>query len=182
MAEVISLFLTATHNIRESPKTVCWELQDYTSYRLKVNNSLGFTDCYTHPGEVSECCGHVSSSCPVFKVLQDFAAASTQYTLWISFCFSPRLQSRRVQRRMGGCLSGHSGSPQPGNARMHRQQPGASYSGTTSASHSRTLIFCPGCYIFWMLHCHGGKGDSVKIYGVITGTHTTICLFAVSFI
>lgn len=44
MAEIISLFLSATHNIQESPETVCWELQDFTCYRLKVNNSLGFID------------------------------------------------------------------------------------------------------------------------------------------
>lgn len=113
-----------------SPETVCWELQDFTSYRLKVNKSLGVTGYYTHPGQVSKCQRHAPSSCPVFKVLQEFAAASpvhsspaAQYTLWISFCVSPGLQSRRAERRARGCLSGHSCSSQPGNAGLHGQQP-----------------------------------------------------------
>jgi len=127
--------------------------ENFTSYRLKVSNSLGSTDNYTHPWEVSNCRRHISSSCPVFKALKKFAAASpgrscpaANYTLWISFCVFPS----RVGRR--GCLSGHSCSSQLGNARQHGQQSRACYSDMASVSQSRSLVFCPGCSTLWRLH------------------------------
>lgn len=96
-------FLTAGHDIWEYLNTVCWELQDFSSYRLKVNNCLGFTDYYTHPEEVSKCQRCASSSCPVFQVLQVFAAASpghsfscSIYALDFLLCFS------QAQKQEGG--------------------------------------------------------------------------------
>lgn len=108
-AEIISLFLTAGHDIQEYPKTLCWELQDFTSCRLKVNNSLGFTDYYTRAGEVSECQKRASSSCLAFKVLQEFPALPQGAPLLLlnipsgfPFVFSPGSKARGWKGGWGG--------------------------------------------------------------------------------
>lgn len=110
-AEIISLFLTAGHDIQEYPKTLSWQLQDFTSYRLKVTNSLGFTDYYTHPGEVSECQRRASSSCLVFKVLQEFPALPQGAPLLLlnipsgfPFVFLPGSEARGWRGGRGGSV------------------------------------------------------------------------------
>lgn len=147
MAEIISVFLTAGYGIWEHPDTVC---QGFTSYRVKANNSLGFTDHYAHPGEVNNCQRCASSSCPALKVLQEFAAVSPEhsspdawYTLWIPFVFPLGLQSRKVGRRVRKSLLDHSCSSQLLGVRLHGQKCRSFLFRHTSVFHMQLKNSCP---------------------------------------